>query len=533
MCGGSSSSSTNIGVMPDFHVVVVGAGVSGLATAWYLKQEAASRGVPITCTVLEQSARAGGKIVSEFVDAEGRFVVEGGPDSFLAMQKPWGVRLAGQIGLSDRLIGTNDRDRNVYVVSRGRPLHLPEGIFMLAPTRLVPFLRSPLISPCGKLRMGMDLIIPRRTGDDDETLGDFVKRRFGREALDKIAEPLLSGIYSADVDRQSLLATFPRFREMEREHRSLIKAMRAGSGRRPNPPSSAPGAQTAAAAPAGASRPVAADGAMVAARSPRSAFVSLAGGMAELIEGLLAAVELPIEYGRAAQAIEPAGGEAGYHVHADDGRGGPRQGGVLAADAVVLATPAFAAADLLESLAPDAAQLLRTIRYVSSGTISLGYRPDASWAPVFAQLKGFGILVPASEKRPINAVTWSSVKFPGRAPAGHSLLRVFFGGSRSPRSMDLTEDELVRMVERQVAEIMGIREQPLFHRIYRWDKGIPQYDLGHLDRVAAIEASLPKGVYVTGSPYKGIGIPDCARQAADTARQVVEGLGRRGGASWT
>lgn len=493
-----------------YRVAVIGAGISGLATAWHLEQEAAAGGIAITCKILEQSERAGGKILSETVEAEGEYVVEGGPDSFLAVQKPWGVQLAEAIGLSDHFIGTNEKDRDVYVVSRGRPTRLPEGVFMLAPTRLTPFLLSPLISIRGKLRMGLDLVIPRRAGDDDESLGDFVRRRFGNEALDKIGEPLLSGIYSAEVDRQSLLATFPRFREMEREHRSLIVAMRAGSpSARSGRSTSDPGAQTTALVSTGTPR------------APRTAFISFARGTSEIIRGLLGAVESSVEYGRAVGAIEPAAG-GGYSVH--------RPGCAPdSADAVIFATPAFVTADLLDPLDPDSARLLRAIRYVSSGTISLGYREDASWASVFARLKGFGILVPASERRPINAVTWSSVKFPGRAPTGCSLLRVFFGGSRSPGSMELDDEELVQVVERQVGEIMGIREQPLFHRIYRWDRGIPQYDLGHLDRVATIERSLPRGIYVTGSPYRGIGIPDCARQAAQTARQVIRALDRRRG----
>ena len=531
---------------PDsLHVVVVGAGISGLATAWYLEQRAATRDIAVKCTVLEQSERAGGKIVTDIVDAKpadgasteavpdagpqsGRFVVEGGPDSFLAVQKPWGMQLSQELGLVDRLIGTNDKQQRVFVVSRGRTTRLPEGIFLLAPTRLIPFLRSPLISPLGKLRMGLDLLIPARKEEADETLGDFVKRRFGGEALDKIAEPLLSGIYSAEVDRQSLLATFPRFLQMEHEYGSLIRAMRAGRRRRPAVGAAASGGEAQSFEEA---HPLDATGKALAV-PPRSTFVSFGLGMSELTQGLLAHLSAKVRCGRTVVGIEPRGGRRGYGVRVRPTGADAGNSEIIEADAVVLAAPAFASANMLHAVAPTASRLLHTIRYVSSGTISLGYRQDASWIPVCARLEGFGILVPASEKRPINAITWSSVKFPGRAPAGHSLLRVFFGGSRSPRSFDLEDEELLGVVKRQLLEIMGIQEQPLFHRIHRWPRAIPQYDLGHLDRVAALEYSLPADIHVTGSPYRGIGIPDCARQAAETAERVIEGLKAQGGAPW-
>ena len=239
-----------------FRVVVVGGGISGLATAWYLERLAAERGLGLECVVVEKSPRARGQDLDRDGLAPRRvpFVVEGGPDSFLAVQKPWGVELATEIGLAERLIGTNDEERRTFVLSRGRPVRLPEGVFMLAPTKLVPFLRSPLISPLGKVRMGFEYFVPARRGDDDETLGDFVVRRFGVEALDKIAEPLLSGIYSADVGRQSLLATFPRFREMEQTQRSLIRAMRAGAKRSGPARAPEPGPRKQAPNPSGPGR---------------------------------------------------------------------------------------------------------------------------------------------------------------------------------------------------------------------------------------------------------------------------------------
>jgi oxygen-dependent protoporphyrinogen oxidase len=501
-----------------YHVVVVGAGIAGLATAWYAEREAAARGLVLSCTVLEKSDRAGGKVLTETVSTDvGEFMVEGGPDSFLAVQKPWAVGLATELGLSDQVVGTNDRARKVYVLSRGRPLRLPDGIFLLAPTRLRPFLCSRLISPWGKLRMGLDLVIPGRPGDEDETLGDFVIRRFGSEALDKIAEPLLSGIYSAEVGRQSLLATFPRFREMEREYGSVIRAGLAARRRatgfggepgpdRPNPASgSGPHDQ----------------GPGQARRQPPSMFVSFRRGTYQLIEGLLGCLRARVEYGAEVVGISRrAGSPDRYLVQVAGGAA------TIEADAVVLAVPASTAALLLDPLAPVAAETLRSIRYVSTGIVSLGYAADASWVSIRERVHGFGILVPAGEKLPINAVTWSSVKFPGRAPDGYESLRVFFGGSRSPRSMDLDDTRLLEVVREQLRRIMGVSGSPLFYRVHRWEQANPQYDVGHLDRVDAVEAALPPRLWVTGSSYRGIGLPDCARQAGEVARDVADELSR-------
>lgn len=485
-------------------VVVVGGGISGLATAWYLEKEAAARGLPrVVCSVLEKSGRLGGKVRTETVPTEaGPFVVEAGPDSFLAIQKPWALDLAREMGLSGRLLGTNDEARRIYVLSRGRPVQMPEGVMLLVPTKLSPFLLSPLISPLGKLRMGLDLVIPRRNGDEDEALGDFVARRMGWEALDKIAEPLLSGIYSAEVARQSLLATLPRFREMERKHGSLIRAMLAD--RRKGPRSGS-----------GHERPT-------------SMFTSFQGGTQELVGGLLKGLESEVRTDARVVALSPVASH-GYAVRVVGDVSSPVGAETIQADAVVLAVPAYVAAELLDAVSPAAAAALRSIRYVSTGTMSLAYREDASWSSALKRLRGFGILVPASEKRPINAITWSSTKFRHRAPAGHSLLRVFFGGSRSPRSMELEDGELLEVVRGELREIMGITNQPLFHRIYRCEKGNPQYDVGHLRRVETVESALPSNVLVTGSPYRGIGLPDCVLQAAETAARVLSELGDRRG----
>ena len=223
-----------------YHVAIVGGGIAGLSTAWYLQQQAREQDLPLSYTLLERSNRWGGKILTERVagSTDQPFVVEGGPDSFLT-QKPWALQLARQLGLGDRLLGTNDERRKVFVLNKGKPTPLPDGVLLIVPTKVMPFALSPLISPLGKLRMGLDLLIPARRDGQDETLADFITRRLGREALDKIAEPLMSGIYNAEAERQSLLATFPRFRALEEKHGSLISGMLASRRARQNgrPPS--------------------------------------------------------------------------------------------------------------------------------------------------------------------------------------------------------------------------------------------------------------------------------------------------------
>lgn len=467
------------------HVAIIGGGIAGLSTAYYLQKQAAATGAAVSYTVLETAPRWGGHILTETVETPaGRFVVEAGPDSFIT-QKPWGVQLARELGLGDRLQGTNDAMRKVFVLNRGKPTPMPDGVLLIVPTKFMPFVRSPLISPLGKLRMGLDLLIPPKRDGVDETLADFVRRRLGSEALDKIAEPLLSGIYNSEADRQSLLATFPRFRDLEVKYGSLTKGMLAS---RRNGHSSQP------------------DG---SGQKPLSVFMSLAGGMGELVDALVAQLTGDLRLNTPVERLarRPEGGYALTLAGGEE----------LRADAVVLAVPAYVAQALTREVAPAVAAGLGSIRYVSTGTISLAYR----LADIRRPLLGFGLVVPSSEHRPINAVTWSSLKFNGRAPEGYALLRVFFGGSRSPQSMALDDDALLVTVRGQLREFMGIEAAPLFHRIYRWDRSNAQYDVGHLERVAALEAVLPPGLHLTGSPYRGVGLPDCIKQGQEAAGKVI------------
>jgi oxygen-dependent protoporphyrinogen oxidase len=476
MAQSSSSTSTT--------VAIVGGGIAGLSAAWYLQQQG------VSYTLLEESSRWGGHVLTERVTAPGgEYVVEAGPDSFIT-QKPWGIQLARELGLQDRLLGTNDQMRKVYVLNKGKPTPMPDGVLLIVPTRFMPFVLSPLLSPLGKLRMGLDLLIPARRDGQDETLADFIRRRLGSEALDKIAEPLLSGIYNSEAEKQSLLATFPRFRELEEKYGSLTRGMLAS---RRQSKGRSPGA--------------AADGGKE--QKPLSAFMSLAGGTAELTDALAAQLTGDLRLQTHIVRLERST-QDGYRLLTAGGE-------IIDANVVILAVPAFVTRQLVAEVAPEVAQHLAGIRYVSTGTLSLAYRT----ADIRRPLAGFGLVVPRSERRPINAITWSSLKFGQRAPDGHALLRVFFGGSRSPQSMDLDDETLLATVQAQLQELMDIEAAPLFHRIYRWRLSNAQYDVGHLDRVAALEAALPAGLYLTGSAYRGVGLPDCIKQSRDTAERIL------------
>jgi len=474
------------------HVAIVGGGIAGLSTAWYLQQKALDAGLAIEYTLLEQGDRWGGKIKTETVDGYGDqpFVVEAGPDSFIS-QKPWALQLARELGLEDQLLGTNDDRRKTYVLNNGRPTPLPDGVLLIVPTRIMPFALSPLISPVGKLRMGLDLFIPARRDGQDETLAEFITRRLGAEALDKIAEPLMSGIYNAEAEKQSLLATFPRFRILEEKHGSLIKGMLAGKKARSN-------GQGGHGPDQNKDRP------------KTSMFVSLKNGTGQLVEELSSRLTGRLRLNTAICGLMKLDG--GYQLTTT-------RGDTINADAVVLAIPAYGAAKLIRDFAPEAAGGLYGIRYVSTGTVSLAYRSND-----VNLLEGFGLVIPRSEGRLINAVTITSTKFDKRAPKDHVLLRIFFGGSRNPQMMDAGDEVLMSIVSNELEALLGIKAQPLFRRIYRWRQANPQYDVGHLDRLAEIEAELPGNLFLTGSPYRGIGLPDCVRQGQETAQKLIDRL---------
>ena len=461
-------------------LVVIGGGIAGLSAAHRAVERARERGQRLELTVFEGADRLGGIIQTERRDG---FLVECGPDSFIS-DKPWALALCRRLGIEDRLIGTNDRFRTAFVAFGGRLHPLPEGFQLMAPTRLSSLLRSSLFSWRGKLRMAMDLVLPRG-GDSDESLGAFVRRRLGREALERVAQPLIGGIYTADPESLSLAATMPRFLEMEREHRSVILAMRRAARR--------------AAATAGTSG------------ARWSLFVTFKDGMEELVQAL--AGRLPpgaVRLKERVTALERQG--AGWRVATDGGS-------VLDAEGVILATESYQAARLLRHADPGLGHLLEDIPYASSATVTLAYRREA----IRHALDGFGFVVPQVERRPVIAGTFSSVKYPGRAPEGHVLLRVFVGGALNESAVAADDAALVAAARAELAALLGAEGDPVFTRVNRYLKAMPQYQVGHLARVDAIESAARRlpGLALAGAAYRGVGIADCIHSGEETAERLL------------
>jgi protoporphyrinogen/coproporphyrinogen III oxidase len=473
-------------------VIVIGGGLSGLTVARRLHERSRTLRRPVELAVLEAKDRIGGVIWTERSDG---FTLECGPDSFIT-NKPWGLELCGRLGLADQLIETDASKRRSFVVRNGRLAPVPEGFVLMAPNRLLPILTTPILSLRGKLRLLLDLVIPRRSDEAEESLGSFVRRRFGREALDRLVQPLVAGIYTADPYDLSLNATFPQFPAMEREHGSVIRALRREARER--------GPRHLEKHASGARYGL---------------FVTLADGMDMLPKALEAA--LPpgtVQTGTAVRRISRNEPVSPWLVELLDGP-------PLEADAVVVATEAHAAARFLDAQDPALALQLRAIPYASSLIANIAYRRDQISHP----LDGFGAVVPATERRSILAVSFLSVKFPNRAPAGTVLLRVFIGGVTQPEQLEHDDAFVTSLVQQELAGLIGASGEPIFTRITRHPRAMPQYNLGHLDRVAAIRRNLAKysRLYLAGIAYDGVGIPDCIHAAEDTADSLIDALAKQ------
>ena len=455
------------------HVVIVGGGISGLAAAHRLTE------LNQQVTLLEASDHLGGTIQTTHRDG---FLLERGPDSFIS-EKPHALALAKRLGLESRLIQTNETYRRSFIVRHGRLRAVPEGFQLLAPSRLWPFITSDIFSISGKARMAADLLLPRQTsnGSSDESLASFVRRRLGTEALDRMAQPMVGGIYTADPETLSLRATLPRFLDMEREHRSLILAMlRQGRAQK----TGTSGARY-------------------------SLFLSFDQGMQVLVDAL-AQLNVDIRLNTRVEALRRDG--SGWTITTATGER-------LNAGAVCLALPAHTAAAMLGEINRDLAARLNAIKYASTATINFAYRRRAIAHP----LNGFGFVVPFIERRSLIACTFSNVKFAGRAPDDHVLLRAFAGGALQPDIFALQEGDLVARVEKDLRELLGISEAPLFVEAAKWERSMPQYEVGHLDRVTEIEKlvrGIP-GLTLAGNAYRGAGIPDCIRSGEEAAEELA------------
>lgn len=455
--------------MPE--IAIVGAGIAGLAAAWELTRRGHR---PV---VLEASRRPGGVIFTERVDG---FILDAGPDALL-VQKPAGLDLCRELGLGDRLFPTLT-PRTAFIVKHGRLVPLPEASMLGIPTRLRPFVTTPLFSLAGKARMALEVVVPSRRGEDDESIGSFMRRRFGREAVTWLAEPLLAGIHAGDVERLSMRALFPRLVDAEQRTGSVIRSFRS----------------------------------MDARPSPDGAFMSLPGGMGELVETLVA--RLPGNTVRlGARVVEIRGGGPFEIVLAT--------GEHLSAASVIVATPAWAAAGVLAPVDAALADACRDVRHESSATVVVALRRDRVRHP----LVGSGFVVPCVERRAVMAASFVTSKWPHRAPDGFVVLRGFVGGAGDRDILQGTDDAITRGVLGDLAERLGITGAPALTRVYRWPQATAQHEVGHQAWMARVDdrlAGIP-GLFLTGSSFRGSGIPDCVADARVVAARAAAFLETR------
>jgi len=461
-------------------IAIIGGGISGLSAAFYL-EKARAAGNELQYTLFETGQRLGGCLSSDRIEG---CLVEAGPDSFLT-EKPWALTLCKELGIADQLIGSNDAQRKTYIVVHGRLVVMPDGLMFMVPTKLVPTALSPLFSWNTKIRMARELLHPPRPMQDDETVAQLVERHFGAEVVDRLADPLLSGVYGGDAGKLSARAVLPRFVEMEEKYGSLSRAMLAAHQKMAE---------------------------MAKKQPPRPLFTSLKDGMQQLVDAIIA-------------RLNPAAIRLRQHVrriYPQDGRWrlSLEMNGDERYDAVIVATPAHVAGELLDGVDSQLSRNLLDITYSSSVTVTLGY-----YKQQLAKLPhGFGFLVPRSEGTRMLACTFVHNKFPHRAPADKGILRCFLGGARDEAVLGLNDDEILKTVQHELHSIVKLDARPIFSRVYRWREAMAQYEPGHIARVAQIEkrvAEIP-GLAIAGNAYHGIGVPDCIRSGMEAANAVAE-----------
>lgn len=469
-------------------VAIVGGGISGLAAAHRLLELDAS----LEVLLFEAQPRLGGAIETFH---EGPFLLEGGADNFIT-DVPWALDLCRRLGLEDQLLRTNDQFRKASVIRNGQLHQIPEGFLIMAPSKIWPVLSTPILSLWGKLRLAAEYFVPkRRDAEQDESLASFAVRRFGRETFERLIQPLVGGIYTADAEKLSLKATLPRFLKMEAEHGSLIRASRSRNATKPTADQSSSG-------------------------SRYSMFVALKGGMSTLSAAL--ADRLPPGSIRLNAPVERITKLAEDRWSLSVAGENPTE---LTVDAVVTATPAFVAADQLSATSAELSTQLSRIPYAGAAVIALGVRRDQ----VEHALDGFGFVVPLAEKRHILSASFSSIKYDGRAPKDHVVVRVFIGGACQPEYLDRSDEELVSIAQEELGELIGLRGEPVVSRVHRYQRAMPQYHLGHLELVDAIDAQVEQlpGLALAGNAYRGVGIPHCVHSGELAAERILEVLKNR------
>ncbi len=460
-------------------IAIIGGGISGLSAAFYL-QKGRAAGADLEYTLFESGQRLGGSMYSDRVEG---CLVEAGPDSFLT-EKPWALALCKELGIADQLIGSNDAQRKTYIVVNGRLVVMPDGLMFMVPTQLVPTAFSSLFSWNTKLRMARELLHPPRPMQNDETVAQLVERHFGAEVVDRLADPLLSGVYGGDAAKLSARAVLPRFVEMEEKYGSLSRAMLAAHKK------------------------------MMAMRKepPRPLFTSLRDGMQQMVDAITARLD-PESIRLRTHILRVYPENSSWRVAVE-------MNGEERFDAVLIATPANVAGTLLDGVDRGLARNLLDITYSSSVTVTLGYYMEQ----LAALPPGFGFLVPRSEGMRMLACTFVHNKFPHRAPEGKGILRCFLGGARDEAVLGLTDDQILEIVHRELRDILTLDARPIFARVYRWRGAMAQYEPGHIARVERIEKRVEEipGLALAGNAYHGIGVPDCIRSGMEAANSLAQ-----------
>ena len=468
---------------------VIGGGISGLACAHRLTELKETTKKNFNIVLLEAGARLGGIVQTEERDG---FLLENGPDAFIR-EKPWALDLTRRLGIDHALIGTRELKRRSYILRKGRLTEIPEGFYLMAPTRIMAFLRSPLFSWPGKGRLMMEYFLPPSLSKADESLASFVRRRFGRECLENVAQALVAGIHTADPEKLSLLATFPRFRELEKQYGSVLRGLIVESRQSP-------------------------DGADKASGARYSLFVSFKKGMTTLTDSLEKKVSPFVRLRTPVKNILWKPAEKSWEVTTT-------QGEALNFQAVCCALPPSRSRALFDQSIPDVSQGLAGITCESVATVHLAYRKE--------QLRrlpeGFGFVSPKKEDLSVLACTFVDQKFEGRCPDGYRLFRAFVGGAFGKKYLAKDDSDLLSTVESDLQNILGIEGKPLFNRLQRHPDAMIQYGVGHLDRVNALRGALEKtpGLFLTGAGFRGVGIPDCVHDAESQAEEMFKTLARQ------
>ncbi len=513
------TSSTSPGEMRRKRIAIIGGGIAGLSTAWFLERAIEKGDLPLECRLFEASSATGGVIRTLTKDG---FLLDLGPDS-LFKAKPAAADLARSLGLGDQIVEAGRQELATLIWARGRLHPLPDGLELVAPSRIIPLLTTGLLSTSGKLRMMFEPFIPARRDGADESIAGFVRRRLGSEAARRIAGPLMAGIHAGDPERLSLRSTFPRLADLERQHGSLTLALRrmkanpAGGGSLGREDRAGAGASDRGSPRAAGGSRAPEEGGGVSPRRPASPpFVTLLGGLQTLADRLASSLQrVVVARGAAVAAVEPIEGGWRIHVAVEE----PWE-----ADVCVLAVPAGLAADLVRGFDPDLSGLLASVRYVSTATVFLGYGKDD--LPVPPPSTGF--LVPREEGRSFFGCTFVTNKFPGRAPAGCVLVRAFVGGAGSEENVDASDENLQAAVRRDLEAMIGLRSRPILVHVQRWPKANPQYEVGHATLVEGADRRLQRhpGLFITGSALRGVGVPDgveLGKQASELAIARVRG----------